>query len=136
MTLEEKRRDLARYRLQQAEECLDEGRYLLEGGKSERSAVNRGYYAMFYAVLSLLVFERYSSSKHSGVIGYFNREFVRSGRVSKELGRAINQAFELRQRADYREDFEIPRDQALRVLDDAAQVVRAARAQLEGAGRL
>jgi uncharacterized protein (UPF0332 family) len=64
---EEKRHELARYRIKQAEESLDEARYLLSGQKSLRSIINRAYYAMFYGVLALLIYEQYSSSKHSGI---------------------------------------------------------------------
>lgn len=108
MTLAAKRRELARYRLQQADECLDEARYLPAAGKAGRSVVNRAYYATFYAVPGLLAFEDYSSSKRSGVIGYCNRELVRTGRLPKSLGRAMSEAFELRQRGDDRERLRDP----------------------------
>jgi len=112
MNIEENLRHLALYRLRQAEESVDEARYLFEGSKSPRSVVNRAYYAMFYAVLGLLIFEPYSSSKHSGILSYFNRNFIKTGKISKDLGRAVNRAFDLRQRTDYREEFNISRDQA------------------------
>ena len=67
MTASAKKRDLALYRLKEAEESLDEAQFLFEGEKSPRSVINRAYYAMFYSVLALLIFEPYSSSKHSGV---------------------------------------------------------------------
>lgn len=76
MTVEEKRRALAKYRMKQAEESLDEAKFLLSGNKSPRSIINRVYYAMFYAVLALLIYESYSSSKHSGVLSYFNRRLI------------------------------------------------------------
>lgn len=63
MTVEDKKHELSRYRIKQAEESLDEARFLLEGKKSPRSVINRAYYAMFYAILALLVYEPYSSSK-------------------------------------------------------------------------
>ncbi|WP_045210575.1 HEPN domain-containing protein [Desulfonatronovibrio magnus] len=100
---EEKRKELASYRIKQAEESLDEARYLLSGGKSPRSIMNRIYYAMFYSVLALLIYEPYSSSKHSGVLSYFNKNFIRNEVFDKEMGRTLNKAFELRQREDYRE---------------------------------
>ncbi len=112
MNIEENLRHLALYRLRQAEESVDEARYLFEGSKSPRSVVNRAYYAMFYAVLGLLIFEPYSSSKHSGILSYFNRNFIKTGKISKDLGRAVNRAFDLRQRTDYREEFNISRGQA------------------------
>lgn len=58
----EKRKELAYYRIKQAEESLDEARFLLSGGKSPRSVMNRVYYAMFYSVLAVLIYEPYSSS--------------------------------------------------------------------------
>lgn len=87
-----KRRDLALYRIQQAEESLDEAELLLRSGKSARSVINRVYYAMFYSILALLIFEPYSSSKHTGVLSYFNRRFVKEGAIPEEIGRAVNKA--------------------------------------------
>jgi len=55
---------------------------------------------MFYAILALLIFEPYSSSKHSGVLSYFNKHFIKKGILPEELGRAVNKAYELRQRGD------------------------------------
>ncbi|HOL21980.1 MAG TPA: HEPN domain-containing protein [bacterium] len=107
MTDKEKQIQLAMYRLKQADECIDEAIYLLRGKKSPRSIVNRTYYGMFYAVLSLLIFEPFSSSKHSGVLSYFNKRFIKEGILPKELGQTINAAFELRQRTDYREYVEL-----------------------------
>ena len=103
MTVGESQIALAQYRLKQAEESSDEAAFLLQGRKSPRAVINRAYYAMFYAILALLIFEPYTSSKHSGVISYFNRRFVKPGIFSEELGRIINKAFDLRQRGDYRE---------------------------------
>jgi len=132
----EKQKELARYRVQQAEESLDEARFLLAGGKSARSIINRAYYAMFYAVLALLVYEEFSSSKHSGVLSYFNRRFIKGGVFDKSLGLWLGKAFELRQRVDYRERVEPAADQATQVLDQAERFVRAVTAHLVAAGRM
>ena len=100
MSVEADKKALARYRLEQAGESLDEANFLLSGEKSPRSIINRAYYAMFYAILALLIYEPYSSSKHSGVLSYFNRHFIKEGVFDREMGRWINKAFELRQRGD------------------------------------
>lgn len=117
MNAVEKARDLALYRLKQAEESLDEAKYLYDGHRSPRSVINRAYYAMFYSVLALLIFEPFSSSKHSGVLSYFNRRFVKSGLFSEDLGKAVNKAFDLRQRGDYREEVVLTREQVRPFLD-------------------
>lgn len=100
---QEKRKELTRYRIRQAGESLDEAKFLLSGGKSPRSIMNRVYYSMFYSVLALLIYEPYSSSKHSGVLSYFNKHFIKGEVFDKDMGRTLNKAFELRQREDYRE---------------------------------
>ena len=86
---------------------------------------NRIYYGMFYSVLALLIYESYESSKHSGVLAYFNKKFVKGGLFSQSLGRSLNKAFELRQRGDYREYFELTKDQVEPLLDEATQFVTA-----------
>ena len=47
MSVEADKKALARYRLEQAGESLDEATFLLSGEKSTRSIINRVYYAMF-----------------------------------------------------------------------------------------
>ena len=118
---------LARYRFQQAEESLDEAAYLLAGKKSARSVINRAYYAMFYAVLAVFIFEPYGSSKHSGILSYFNKRFVKEGVFPESMGRVINKAFELRQRGDYRENLELTYEQVEPFLSEARLFIDAAR---------
>lgn len=131
MTAKEKQIALARYRIKQAEEAIDEAEFLLSGKKSPRSIMNRAYYGMFYAVLALLIFEPYASSKHSGVLSYFNRQFIKKGILPKDMGQAINTAFELRQRADYREYADISLEQAEPYINKARIFIVAVKEYLE-----
>jgi len=132
----EKQKELARYRMREAEESLDEARFLLAGGKSARSVINRAYYAMFYSILALLVYEEFSSSKHSGVLSYFNRRFIKGGVFDKSLGLWLSKAFELRQRVDYREQVEPAHEQATQILGEADRFVKAVAAHLAATGRI
>ena len=119
MTSDAKKYELSNYRIKQAEESIDEAEFLLSGGKSPRSIINRAYYAMFYAVLALLVHESYATSKHTGVLAYFNKKFIKEGLLSESLGLAINKAFDLRQRSDYREYVELSHEQATHFIGEA-----------------
>lgn len=103
-------------RLQQAEDALREGQ-LLRQGKFYKGAVNRFYYAMFYAVLALLITRQLGTSKHSGAISLFDREFVKPGIFDKEMSMWLHSAFELRLEADYAELVEISAETA----DECAQ---------------
>ena len=136
MTVESNMRELALNRLQQAEESLEEAEYLFNGNKSPRSVINRAYYAMFYAILALLIFETYSSSKHSGVLSYFNSRFVKTELISRELGRAVNKAFDMRLRGDYREQVILTREQVAPFLDQAEKFIGAVRGYLKNSGKI
>ena len=64
-------------------------------------AMNRIYYAMFYAVQAALILKDVSFSKHGQVKAHLNRELVKTGILPISLGRIYNKAFEYRQKFDY-----------------------------------
>jgi len=90
MTADQKRMEFIAYRMKQSFETFDEAVFLFDGEKNPRSVINRLYYSMFYAVLALLVKEDFSSSKHSGVISYFNKIFIKEGVFPREMGKYLN----------------------------------------------
>jgi len=95
-------RDLINFRLEQAKETLREAEVLLEA-EAWRGAINRAYYAMFYGALAALATGQFGSSKHTGVIALFDREYVRPGTLPRSLSRSLHVAFDLRQTHDYGE---------------------------------
>jgi len=46
-----------------------------------RAAVNRAYYAVFYAASAMLLTRGVERRKHSGVIGAFREHFVKTGLI-------------------------------------------------------
>lgn len=136
MTELDKKRELVAYRLTQSKETLEEAMFLLEGGKSLRVVTNRAYYSMFYAILALLIDEPFASSKHSGVLSYFNRRFVGEGVFPKDIGRLVNRAFELRQQGDYRENAQLTLEQVQPLVEAATTFIELVTSYLETQGRL
>lgn len=94
---------LSKWRLEKAENTFLEGDQLLKLG-SYNGAINRYYYAAFHAARALLATENLDSAKHSGVISLFNREFVKTGVISKKASKTLSFIFTLRSEADY-DDF-------------------------------
>jgi len=121
---------LIRYRLEQAHETLREAEILLNES-ALRGTINRAYYAMFYVVLALLATKRLGTSKHSGVLALFDREFVKTGLFPRELSRSLHLAFDRRQTHDYGEITEISRQIAEETLVDAKTFVAAIESYLE-----
>lgn len=111
-------------RLKQAATALADAKFLLEGGRSTQSVVNRSYYAMFYAALALLERIGRVPSKHAGVISLFDTEFVLKGSFPKELSRDFHRAFELRQVSDYRVMESVSSEKAAALLQKAGRFVQ------------
>lgn len=117
--------ELVAYRLAQAKETLIAGRQLFDG-KHYRDAINRAYYAMFYAALGLLAGRQLGTSKHTGALGMFGRYFVKTGEFSSSKAVYLRQAFELRQKCDYREFVNPSADQAEELLNHADEFLHEA----------
>ncbi|MCU0913532.1 MAG: HEPN domain-containing protein [Planctomycetes bacterium] len=126
---EERLRELITLRMQQAAETLREARILC-AGQAGRGAVSRAYYAMFYAVLALLATKELGTSRHSGTISLFDREFVKPGDLPKELSRALHLAFERRQQADYGELIQLDEQAVTRAIEEAEVFIREVQAYL------
>jgi len=119
----ENRKALIEYRLSQARDSIREADVLDQSGMSRRSVMNRLYYAMFYAVLALLQEKEMGTSKHSGAIALFDREFVKAGAFPKEMSKVLHRAFELRQKGDYMEETEVTADDVAEIRPVAEQFV-------------
>ena len=115
---------LIEYRLLQANESIKEAQALYEMNLL-RGAVNRAYYAMFYAVMALTVLRQEITSRHSGVITFFDREFVKRGIFSKELSQSLHLAFQRRQENDYGEVFTVSQEEAEQATIEAQTFVAA-----------
>jgi uncharacterized protein (UPF0332 family) len=100
VTKEKAKMEIVRYWWSRAQESLEAAKRELAAG-SAIFAMNRAYYALFYAVSALLLEEGHQFKKHSGVRAAFNREIVKSGRMEKKHGDLYNEIFDDRQEGDY-----------------------------------
>lgn len=122
---------LIQYRLEQARETLLDAKTLYDHERRPVSIVNRAYYAMFYATVALLVTVGKSSSKHIGVISFFDSEFVKKNIFPKEMSRKLHEVFEARQEGDYTNPDLIDREKAAEVLQAAQEFLNAIEKKLK-----
>lgn len=116
---------LIQYRMEQANKAVQDAFCLDAGGGSSSSIINRSYYAMFYAVLALLLRKGKSYTKHSGVIAAFDSLFVRTGLLPKPLSADLHRLFELRQEHDYKIIDEPDPEEAREAIDTAKRFIAA-----------
>ena len=99
----ENREALAAYRYQRAQETLAEVPFLRREGYYN-TAINRLYYACYYAAIALLIKHGITPGTHAGVKQMLGMHFVATGRLSRETGRTFSLLFERRHSSDY-DDF-------------------------------
>ena len=96
-------KELAGYRLDRAKEMLAASESNLEIGQYKTS-LNRSYYAVFHAMRSANALKEYDSSKHSGVIAYFTKEYLKTEILDRGLAVIIKDSSLCREKSDY-DDF-------------------------------
>lgn len=121
------RQVLFEYRQKQALTTLEDARKMLQEGISPRSVINRAYYSMLYMVMALFLKTglNMKTSKHTGVIGLFDKEFVLSGKIDKKYSKMFHSMFDDRQEFDYRELVEVSNDDAVKGVRCAEDFINA-----------
>lgn len=133
MTDAEKIAALIRYRLQ-ADEALAAADLNLANGL-ERSAINRAYCAMFYAVLALLAERTIETSRHSGAVAQFDQLYVKPQVFRTDMSRSLHRAFLHRQAADYGAEATLTRIEIESLTAEARAFVAEVRAYFERRAR-
>ncbi len=101
MTISEsEKKALIEYRLKQAFETAETAQLLIQNRKLPAS-LNRIYYAAFYSLLGLALKYGFKTSKHLQLIGWFNKNFIATGKVDNVYGRILRDCYEYRRTADY-----------------------------------
>ena len=115
-------KDLSKYRFHEAKEGIDTAKVLIDSGKYKAS-VNRSYYAIFHALRAVTAMDGFDSSKHSGIIAYFNKTYVKENIFDKEVSKLIDTAYRLREKADYQDFFIVTKEEAQQQLEKSKRVV-------------
>ncbi|MCI0471718.1 MAG: HEPN domain-containing protein, partial [Candidatus Aminicenantes bacterium] len=121
--MEERQRDLSVYRLQKAQDDLETAESNLIGNKLSQS-INRSYYAMFHAARAMLALDKIDSKKHSGVISFFNRYYIKTGKIEREYSKILSEAFDIRNDSDYDDFYFASKEDAQNQLENAKRFLK------------
>jgi len=114
-------REVALY-IENAKEMLGVAQLNLDNG-FYASAVNRAYYAIFYAANAMLATKGLARNKHSGVMSAFRQYFVKTNKIEKDFSNIYGRVFEDRNISDYDIHLAVEVDQVSKNLDDAKRFV-------------
>ena len=115
--------EFAKYRLQRAKETL-ESAIVLYDRKDLMGANNRAYYSIFYAIRAVLALEPIDFKRHKDVIGYFNKNYVKSEIFPRKMGTKIVQAQTIREDSDYDDEYEPSHEKTQEQIETARELIK------------
>ena len=118
-------KELARYRMERAKEMLTASDENLKMNQY-RTSLNRSYYAVFHAMRAINILDGFDSSKHSGVIAYFNKNVLKEGKMDRKLSAIIKETSYMREKSDYDDFYFVNRQETVQQLENAKRFVAAA----------
>ena len=119
---DEQKRDLVIYRFACAEKTFSEVGILMQNNLYN-TAVNRLYYACYYAVSALLLNNGLNTKTHSGAIQSLGLHFVDTGIISKESGRYYSKIFSMRRKGDYEDYIDYDQSDVLELIKPAEELI-------------
>ena len=104
--------DLVAYRIARAKDTYEDA-VILSERERWNSAINRLYYAAYYAVMALLLDSNLNPITHNGAKSNFSEHFVKPGIIDPSYGKLYSQLFTWRQKGDYDDLFDFDADKVL-----------------------
>lgn len=87
------------------------------------SVVNRSYYAAFHAIKAVELLDGFDSKKHSGVIAYFRKNYIKAGMFDSLISDMIGDLQEAREDSDYDMVIQYDLDSAKEYYEMAKEIV-------------
>lgn len=116
--MEKRLKDLCKYRIKKAKDDLESSDIMYQNQKFSQS-INRSYYSIFHAPRALLALDKFDSKKHSGIIAFFIKNYIKTGKFEKEFGQILTSAENIRIQSDYDDFFIASKQQAEEQLEKA-----------------
>lgn len=114
--------EFSKYRLERAKETLKTAKVIFEI-KDYKSANNRAYYAIFYAIRAILALERKDFKRHKDVIAYFNQYYISTEIFPKKLGHKISLAQSIREDSDYDDEYIASEEKTQMQIETAEELI-------------
>lgn len=105
MLTDQDRIEIVRYRIDNAHRTLAEVETHIGNG-FYNTAVNRMYYACYYAASAILVANHIATKSHDGVKQMFSMHLVKTGVLPERFGKFYSRLFDKRTKGDYNDLFD------------------------------
>lgn len=114
--------DLIRFRLSRSKDTFIDARILADKERWN-SAINRLYYAAYYAVIALLLKYNLKPTTHNGAKTVFSEHFIKKEIIPKEFGKLYSQLFTWRQKGDYDDLYDFNKENVLPYFEPVQKLI-------------
>ena len=121
--MEERVKELSKYRFETSLENLEDAKLMFENGRY-KNALNRAYYAIFHAIRAVNIWDGFDASKHSSVIAHFNQFYVHEGKFDRDTYKLIDSAYRIREKCDYSDFFIASKEDAEKQIANAEEFIK------------
>jgi uncharacterized protein (UPF0332 family) len=104
------------YRFERAKETYQEALLMVQH-EHWNAALNRLYYACFYAVIALLLKDNIETKTHDGTRIQLSLHFIKTGKIDPKLGKLYNDLSMKREKGDYGDLYDFGEDEILPLID-------------------
>ncbi len=120
---EKSRSQLIAYREEQAKSTALEAEFLLNNDML-RGSMNRIYYSMFYMLQALSLKYQFESSKHSQLLGWFNKIFIHTGKIDVKFSKIITKGYNLRTKGDYATIYDLDKEELVQMFEEMNEFIQ------------
>lgn len=114
--------ELSKHRLEQAKENLEEAELLYNSNKF-KGANNRAYYSIFHSIKAVLALEPIDFKRHKDVVGYFNKNYVRTEIFPRKIGGKIADSSKIREDSDYDDEYIVKPEETQAQIETAKELI-------------
>lgn len=120
--MDNKEKDLCEYRIASALETMETAKWCVDN-KHYKDAINRCYYAVFYAVKAVLALESVDFKRHKDVVAYFNKNYIATDKFPRAVGKRLANLQRKRENSDYDDFFIASLEETEKQLESAEDII-------------
>jgi uncharacterized protein (UPF0332 family) len=115
---------------EEIESVIDKARRAIQSSKREFNsgdfdyACSRAYYAVFYLIEGVLMIDNKRFTKHSAVISFFNKDYVKTGLFPVEFSKHIKYLLKRREIGDYSFSIKVGKEDAQNCITMAEEIFK------------
>lgn len=113
-----------KYRIEKSDQAYLDAK-LLASRESWNGCINRLYYSCYYIVSALALQNDIQAQTHSGLRSQFNLHFIKTKKVSLDMGKLYSDLIDSRQKGDYGDLYDFDKETAESLIEPVAEFISA-----------